>query len=168
MFELGRQRIAVAGQPAVHAPCVGLAHRLGAPVERRVVGLGDAGQAESAEERVLPGARHAHHLGPAPQRPAPVPLHLPDPVVGCHPALRRERGLGRRRLDMSDPPPIPPHRRPKRSRRCRPRGCAAALSRPSHDATLRPTCADSRSASRPWRPAAVRRDRTGLGPAFTT
>ena len=110
MLEFSRERVLVCSEPSVHAPRIGLAHRLGTRLQRPVVGLGNRGQAEPAEEGILPGTGHPDHLSPAPQRPAPVPLHLPDPIVGRHPALRLERSLGRRRLSMGDAPPVTPDR----------------------------------------------------------
>ena len=102
-------------EPAVDAPRVGLAHRLGVGLQRRIVGLGDRSEPQPAEEGILAGPGHPDHFGPAPQRPPTVPLHLPDPVVGRHPALRCERRIGRRGLDVGDPPLIPPDGRAERA-----------------------------------------------------
>ncbi len=66
----------------VDSPGVSVQHLTGMVVHRLVIGPGAGFQAKAAHQQVLLQRLRTYHLGPTSAAPAPVVLHLPQPVLG--------------------------------------------------------------------------------------
>ena len=98
----GEVGAAVPGQVGVHPVGVGLVVAEGDRVEQRHLPLGHGTPAEGADEGVGADLALAEQLGEPPARHVPAEVHLPEPVLGVHIALRHEQVAGAAGQDLRD------------------------------------------------------------------
>ncbi len=107
--QLGRQRPPARAQPRIHTRRVGLELTARLRRQHRLLRARGAPQADRAEESVRVGQAGAHHLRQPPLRHPPEQLHLPQPVLRVHVALREEQVRRRFRPHVRHAQRVPPH-----------------------------------------------------------
>ena len=101
-LEFERQQFRAGLQVGVHALGIGLVDRLRFLREQLEVALGDAVDAERAQELVRLDRRLAHHLGKPRLADPALHLKLPEPVLRVDVAHGEGAVLGRLRVDVGD------------------------------------------------------------------